>query len=94
MKTAAWDFVSTRAEVFGIKRICRVLEVSRSGYYRWIADAEARAGRQFEEDALVEEIREVHAEHRGNHGALRVHAELRGFDPGAAGAAPACDRVR
>ncbi|MGY3062866.1 hypothetical protein ACVWZD_007164 [Streptomyces sp. TE3672] len=61
MKTAAWDFVSTHAEIFGIKRICRVLEVSRSGYYRWITGAEARAGRQFEEDALVEEIREIHA---------------------------------
>ncbi|MFD8749186.1 IS3 family transposase, partial [Streptomyces sp. NPDC059616] len=79
MKTAAWDFVSTHAEMFGIKRICRVLEVSRSGYYRWITGAEARAGRQFEEDAPVKEIREIHAEHRGNHGALRVHAELRGF---------------
>ncbi|WP_408907054.1 IS3 family transposase [Streptomyces atratus] len=52
---------------------------SRSGYYRWIAGAEARAGRQFEEDALVEEIREIHTEHCGNHGALRVHAELRGL---------------
>ncbi|WP_093804330.1 IS3 family transposase [Streptomyces sp. Wb2n-11] len=28
---------------------------------------------------MVDEIREIHAEHRGNHGALRVHAELRGF---------------
>lgn len=79
MKTAAWDFVSAHAELFGIKRICRVLEVSRSGCYQWIAGAEARAGRQFEEDALVEEIREIHAEHRGNYGALRVHAEPRGF---------------
>ncbi|GGX29475.1 transposase [Streptomyces chryseus] len=79
MKTAAWDFVSAHAEMFGIKRICRVLEVSRSGYYRWIAGAQARAARQAAEDALVEEIREIHAEHRGNYGALRVHAELRGF---------------
>ncbi|MEU1536499.1 IS3 family transposase, partial [Streptomyces fagopyri] len=79
VKTAAWDFVSAHAEGFGIKRICRVLEVSRSGYYRWIAGAEARAGRQAAEDVLVEEIREIHAEHRGNYGALRVHAELRGF---------------
>ncbi|WP_406011805.1 IS3 family transposase [Streptomyces sp. NBC_00984] len=36
-------------------------------------------GGSFEEDALGEEIREIHAEHRGNYGALRVHAELRGF---------------
>jgi transposase InsO family protein len=79
VKTAAWDFVSAHAEMFGVKRICRVLEVSRSGYYRWIAGAEARAVRQAAEDTLVAEIREIHAEHRGNYGALRVHAELRGF---------------
>lgn len=79
MKTAAWGFVSAHAERFGIKRICRVLEVSRSGYYRWTAGAETRAARQADEDVLVAEIREIHAEHRGNYGALRVHAELRGF---------------
>ncbi|MFD9339654.1 IS3 family transposase [Streptomyces sp. NPDC060028] len=79
VRTAAWDFVSAHAEMFGIKRICRVLEVSRSGYYRWIAGAQARAERQGAEDALVEEIREIHAEHRENYGVLRVHAELRGF---------------
>ncbi|WP_405681482.1 IS3 family transposase [Streptomyces sp. NBC_00048] len=65
--------------MFGIRLICQVLAASRSGYYRWIAGAEARAERQLEEDALVEEIREIHAEHHGNYGALRVHAELRGF---------------
>lgn len=79
MKTAAWDFISGHAEMFGVKRICRVLQVSRSGYYRWLSGAQARAERQAEEDALVAEIREIHAEHLGNYGALRVHAELRGF---------------
>ncbi|MEV5676581.1 IS3 family transposase [Streptomyces sp. NPDC052179] len=79
VKTAAWDFVSAHAGMFGIKRICRVLAVSRSGYYRWIAGAQAREERQAAEDALVEEIRAIHGEHRGNYGALRVHAELRGF---------------
>ncbi|MFG2480957.1 IS3 family transposase [Streptomyces fagopyri] len=79
VKTAAWDFISAYAENFGIKRICRVLEVSRSGYYRWITGAPARAVRQADEDALVEEIREIHTEHLGNYGALRIHAELRGF---------------
>lgn len=79
MKTGAWDFISAHAGIFGIKRICRVLEVSRSGYHRWIAGADARAERQAQEDDLVDEIREIHTEHRENYGALRVHAELRGF---------------
>ncbi|MFF1343328.1 IS3 family transposase, partial [Streptomyces sp. NPDC058290] len=79
MRARRWDFISENAEDLGVKRICRVLQVSRSGYYRWIAGADARAARQAAEDALVDEIREIHAEHRGNYGALRVHAELRGF---------------
>ncbi|WP_420717727.1 IS3 family transposase [Streptomyces sp. H27-S2] len=79
MKTASWDFVSAHAEMFGVQRICRAMEVSRSGHYRWNAGAQARAERQEAEDALVAGIREIHAEHRGNYGALRVHAELRGF---------------
>ncbi|OLZ59430.1 hypothetical protein AV521_45390 [Streptomyces sp. IMTB 2501] len=56
---------------------CR--EVSRSGCYRWIAGAKARAERQAAEDALVAEIREVHTARKGTYGFRRVHAELRGF---------------
>jgi hypothetical protein len=79
VKTLRWDFISAHAKVFGVQRLCRALQVSRSGYYRWIAGAGARAARQAAEDALVEEIREIHTDHQGTYGALRVHAELRGF---------------
>jgi transposase InsO family protein len=79
VKTLRWDFISAHAKAFGVQRLCRALQVSRSGYYRWIAGADARAARQAEEDALVEEIREIHTDHQGTYGALRVHAELRGF---------------
>ncbi|WP_308365085.1 IS3 family transposase [Streptomyces sp. ISL-86] len=73
------EILRRAAAYFAREMKCQVREVSRSGYYRWIAGAEARAGRQAAEDALVEEIREIHAGHRGNYGAPRVHAELRGF---------------
>lgn len=79
MKTRRWDFVSAHAESFGVQRICRVLQVSRSGYYRWIAGARARLERQVADDNLVAEIREVHTTHKGTYGVRRVHAELRGF---------------
>jgi transposase InsO family protein len=79
VKTRRWGFISDNAETFGVQRLCRVLAVSRSGYYRWLAGADARAERQAAEDARVAEIREIHAEHRESYGALRVHAELRGF---------------
>jgi transposase InsO family protein len=79
VKTRRWDFVSAHAEVFGVPRICRVLRVSRSGYYRWLAGAKTRQERQAADNALLVEIREIHTEHKGTYGVRRVHAELRGF---------------
>ncbi|MDX2565521.1 IS3 family transposase, partial [Streptomyces sp. TX20-6-3] len=52
--------------------------MSRSGYYRWLAGAGAREVRRADDDALVAEIREIHAVHRGAYGVRRVHAGLRG----------------
>lgn len=77
MKTRRWDFISDHRADFGVKRLCRVLGVSRSGYYRHQATEEARAGRQAREAAAVAEIRAIHAEHQGAYSAPRVHAELR-----------------
>lgn len=77
MSPRRWDFISENRADFGIKRICRVLGVSRSGYYRHQASAEARAERAAEEARTVSEIREIHADHQGAYGAPRVHAELR-----------------
>lgn len=77
MSPCRWDFISENRADFGVKRICRVLAVSRSGYYRHLATAQSRAESQAEEKRTVGEIRAVHAEHRGAYGAPRIHAELR-----------------
>jgi transposase InsO family protein len=73
-----WDFISAHAGEFGVQRLCRVLRVSRSGYYRWIAGTDARAARQAADDALAAEIRGIHTESGETYGVLRVHADLRG----------------
>jgi transposase InsO family protein len=72
-----WDFISDNCADFGVKRICRVLGASRTGYYRHLATEQARIERQAEEKRTVSEIRAIHAEHQGAYGAPRVHAELR-----------------
>ncbi|QTI90568.1 IS3 family transposase [Streptomyces sp. AgN23] len=74
-----WDFISAHAGEFGVQRLCRVLRVSRSGYYRWLAGADARSARQAADDALVAKIREIHTESGEAYGVLRVHADLQGF---------------
>jgi transposase InsO family protein len=77
--TLRWGFISDNRADFGVQRICRVLQVSRSGFYRWIAGVKAREVRQAADDALTAEIREIHTDHKGTYGVRRVHAELRGF---------------
>lgn len=72
-----WTFISTVAGEFGVQRLCRVLGVSRSGFYRWQAGVEARRARERADAEATAEIRAVHAEHAGAYGAPRVHAELR-----------------
>ena len=55
--------------------MCHVLEVSRAGYYAWLARPESpRAARMA---ALTERIGEAHGESRGTYGAPRVHRALR-----------------
>ena len=56
-----------------ISTMCRVLRVSRSGYYSWWRQTENRA----EEAALVEQIKEAYRENRGLYGSPRIAAELR-----------------
>lgn len=55
--------------------MCKVLEVSRSGYYAWAG--RGPSARAQEDAKLLEAIREVHRKSRKCYGAPRVHAELR-----------------
>ena len=61
MSSHRWDFITANRARFGVQQICRVLPVSRSGYYRHLATAPGRAGRQAEEKRTVSEIRAIHA---------------------------------
>jgi hypothetical protein len=63
--TPCWGFISDQRADFGVQRLCRVLGVSRSGYYRHLATEEARAERVAHEAAAVAAIRAIHTEHQG-----------------------------
>jgi putative transposase len=53
---------------------CRVLNVSRSGYYDWVG--RPASARQQENEDLLKLIEQVHRDSRGTYGSPRVHAEL------------------
>jgi transposase InsO family protein len=54
-----------------------VLEVSRSGFYRWLKAAPARLARARVDARLARRIRKIHKESDGTYGVLRVTAELK-----------------
>lgn len=53
---------------------CRVLKVSKSGYYEWLGRPESP--REARNRELTKMITEIHEESRGTYGGPRVHAEL------------------
>lgn len=75
--TSRFRFISTHRASFGVKRLCRVLAVSRSGFYRWAASEPVRQARAAAEDALAEQIKVIHADSGGTYGSPRVTVELR-----------------
>jgi len=67
--------VSAHQAFYPIATMCRVLEVSPSGYYAWRHRPRSRRAR--ENSVLVEWIKAIHARSRGTYGAPRIHAELK-----------------
>lgn len=62
---------------YPVRMMCRLLEVSRSGFYGWMSRPESRRSR--EDRRLVVEIRGIHRATRGSYGSPRIMRELRGL---------------
>ena len=63
------------AEGLSVKIACRVLDVTRAGFYAW--KKRPLSPRAIRNVWLTDVITEIHVASRGTYGALRVHAELR-----------------
>jgi len=61
--------------MFSIRAMCRVLEVSASGYYAW--RRRMISARSREDQGLRQTIRAIHARSRQTYGSPRIHAELK-----------------
>ena len=71
-----FQFVEEYKGAFGVKRLCRVLQIARSSFYRWRAAAPARAARIRADEQLAARIRKIHSEEDGTYGSPRITAEL------------------
>ncbi len=69
-----YRFVREHRNQFQVNTMCRVLEVSRSGYYAW--RSRPASNREIENKALAEKIKSIHAKSRRVYGSPRVHRKL------------------
>jgi transposase InsO family protein len=72
-------FIAVERAWYPVVRLCRILEVSPSGFYAWTH--RQPSARAVANAALTARIQAVHQRSRGTYGAPRVHAELRAMAP-------------
>ena len=68
-------FIEAEKASYPVAMLCRMLGVSKSGYYAWRTRQPSKRSR--EDVNLTERIREIHSRSRETYGYPRVHAELR-----------------
>ena len=68
-------FIATEKACYPVALMCRVLQVSRSGFYAWCSRPAAPHVHQ--DQRLAVSIAAIYAHSRGRYGSPRVHAELR-----------------
>jgi putative transposase len=72
---SAYKLIDAEKASFPVAVLCKVLSVSRSGYYAWRDRPPSRRSRQ--DAALTAKIYEIHRRSRETYGSPRIHAELR-----------------
>ena len=70
----AYRLISAEKARTPVSMSCRLLGVSRSGYYEWAANVPSARAR--EDAELIERILAIHGANRGVYGSPRIHAEL------------------
>jgi putative transposase len=72
---SCYRLIEAQRASFSVPLMCRVLSVSRSGYYDWKDRPPSHRSQQ--DAVLTEKIHEIHHRSRATYGSPRVHAELR-----------------
>jgi putative transposase len=69
-----FQFIEVNRSSFPVKKMCHILKVSQSGYYRW--RKAPLSPRQIENERLKRRIRELFAKHNGMAGSPMITADL------------------
>lgn len=69
-----FDFIKNHRKIFPIEKMCKVLKVSQSGYYRWKIAAISK--RLQKKNVLKEKITSLYFESKQRYGSPRITMEL------------------
>jgi putative transposase len=75
-----YGFILEHKAAFSIRAMCRVLEVSPSGYYQWCRRPKSK--RALENERLLGKIRQLHSQSRQNYGSPKIYRGLRQLGEG------------
>jgi putative transposase len=70
-----FTFIEQHVGTFPVRLMCRVLEVSPSGFYAWRSRPESE--RAASDRHLLAKVHRLQAQHHGRYGSPRMHAALR-----------------
>ncbi|MCP4147400.1 MAG: IS3 family transposase [bacterium] len=77
-----FGFIRQQQKAYPVTVLCRVMGVSRSGYYKYLkTEHENKVDPDFE---LIAKVRKIHSDTRGSYGSRRMSGQLRddGYDVG------------
>jgi transposase InsO family protein len=70
-----FDWIRVQKAFHAVRTLCRVLDVSRSGFYAW--SSRSASPRSIDDSRLIAEVAAVFDEHKGRYGSVRITRELR-----------------
>ena len=74
---AVFGFIAAEKTTYGVRRLCRVLGVSKTAFYDWAARGGGPTVAELAEAYAIEAARQAWVEHRRVYGARRLTAEIR-----------------
>jgi transposase InsO family protein len=69
-----YRFIREHTGTFRVETMCRVLKVSRTGYYRWLKEPVSQ--RKIQDEIIKEEIENIYNKSRKTYGSPRIHKQL------------------
>ncbi|WP_390902246.1 IS3 family transposase [Xanthocytophaga flava] len=78
-KWQLFQFINKHCSEFAIEKMCTLLGVSRSGYYRWVKQWSTHTvcKRKQANEHLLEQIKRVHKESKSCYGSPRISTQLK-----------------